>query len=98
MNRLPDSAFHRNVELEVLSAASRVRTHIVLPPTIYGIADHALVQKGIANDQSIQLPALIRASVARGQAGVVGKGENVWPNVHISDSECGGFGVRCVWC
>jgi hypothetical protein len=39
----------------------------------------------------MQVPALIRAGVARGQAGMVGKGQNLWPNVHISDSEGGGF-------
>ena len=55
------------------------------PPTIYGIADHELVRKGISNSSSMQLPALIRVSIARGQAGVVGKGLNVWPNVHISE-------------
>lgn len=75
------------VSPQVLAASPRVRTHIVLPPTIYGIASHALVQKGISNAQSIQVPALVRASVERGQAGMVGKGANLWPNVHISDSE-----------
>lgn len=86
MNALPDTAFHRNVELMVLDASSKVKTHIVSPPTIYGIADHALVQKGISNSISIQVPTLIRAGIDRGQAGMVGKGLNVWPLVHISES------------
>jgi hypothetical protein len=86
INALPDTAFHRDVELLVLSASPKVRTHIITPPTIYGIADHALVRKGISNPSSIQLPALIRVSIGRGQAGVVGKGLNKWGNVHISES------------
>lgn len=84
---IPDTAWHRNVELLVLAASPKVKTHIVSPPTIYGIADHALVQKGISNPVSIQLPTLIRASIARGQAGVLGKGLNIWPDVHITESE-----------
>lgn len=88
INTLPDTAFHRNVELLVLSASPKVKTHIVSPPTIYGIADHALVRKGISNPVSIQIPALIRASIDRRQAGMIGKGLNVWPNVHITESAC----------
>ena len=86
INALPDTASHRNVELMVISASPKVKTHIVSPPTIYGIADHALVRKGISNPISIQIPTLIRASIDRGQAGVVGKGLNMWPQVHTSDS------------
>ena len=63
------------------------RTHIVLPSTIYGIATHALVKAGISNAHSQQIPAIIRASVDRKRAGVVGKGLAWWPSVHIDDSE-----------
>lgn len=86
INALPNTALHRNVELLVLSASPKVKTHIVSPPTIYGTADHALVRKGISNPSSQQLPALIGIGIERGQAGMVGKGLNVWPNVHISES------------
>jgi len=87
INRLPDTAFHRNVELTVLKSSEKgVQTHIVLPSTIYGIADHLLVERGIANPLSIQMPQLIRASIDRGQGGICGKGENLWPNIHISES------------
>jgi hypothetical protein len=83
---LPDTAFHRDVELAVLSASPKVKTHIISPPTIYGIADHVLVRKGISNPVSIQLPGAIRASLGRKQAGMVGKGLNVWPCIHITES------------
>ncbi|KIJ55851.1 hypothetical protein M422DRAFT_240474 [Sphaerobolus stellatus SS14] len=86
INQLPDTAFHRNVELLVLKASEQgVRTHIVLPSTIYGLPDHVLAQKGISNPISIQMPLLIRASMARGQAGICGKGVNLWPNIHITE-------------
>lgn len=32
-----------------------------------------------------QVPALVRASIHRGQAGVVGSGVNHWPNVHVEE-------------
>ncbi|KAF8481469.1 hypothetical protein JB92DRAFT_3132745 [Gautieria morchelliformis] len=85
INAVPDTALHRDVELLVLSASPKIRTHIISPPTIYGIADHALVRWGISNNSSQQLPGLIRVSIARGQAGFIGKGLNVWGNVHISE-------------
>ncbi|KAF8578200.1 NAD(P)-binding protein [Ramaria rubella] len=85
INSLPDDAFHRNVDLLVLAASPKVRTHIVLPPTIFGVAENLLVKKGIANPVSKQLPEFIGACVARGQTGVLGKGANIWPFVHIED-------------
>lgn len=63
-----------------------VYTYIVLPSTIYGIATGRLVDLGIQNPYSIQIPALIKAGIDRGHAGLVGKGDNLWPNVHIDDS------------
>ena len=88
INRLPDTAFHRNVDLVVLSASPKVKTHIILPPAVYGIADHALAQKGISNPISVLIPMFIRYGIDRGQAGMVGKGLNVWPCVHISERTC----------
>ena len=62
-----------------------VKIYLVLPSTIYGIAAGTLVEKGIQNPHSIQVPALIRASLGRGQAGMVGQGLNFWPDVDIDD-------------
>ena len=73
INRLPDTAVHRNVDLMVLSASPKVKTHIILPPTVYGIADHALAQKGISNPFPGHIPLFIRYSIDRGQAGMVGR-------------------------
>ncbi|EPQ59525.1 NAD P-binding protein [Gloeophyllum trabeum ATCC 11539] len=84
---LPHSQPHRPVDV-IVSEAGRngyVRTHIVLPSTIYGIARGPLFYSGMSNPQSIQIPALIRAGWARGQGGVIGQGKNIWPCIHIDE-------------
>lgn len=87
MDSLPDTAFHRNVDLLVLGgdAEGYVKSYIVLPSTIYGILKGKLVDAGIANPLSIQVPIAIKASIARGQGGMIGKGENEWPHVEIHE-------------
>jgi len=84
---LPPTQLHRDVDLTILDADPEgyIRSYIVLPSTIYGIASTPLVDSGIQNSISIQIPRLIRASLSRGQGGVVGKGLSMWPDVHIDD-------------
>ncbi|KAI0364431.1 NAD-P-binding protein [Pilatotrama ljubarskyi] len=79
---------HREIDLTVIAADEEgyVRTYLVLPPTIYGLARGPLVDAGIMNPQSQQIPALIMASIDRGRAGMVGEGKNMWANVHIDDA------------
>lgn len=67
------------------------RTYIVLPSTIYGVATGPLVDLGIQNPRSQQIPRLVGASIARKRAGMVGLGLNKWPNVHIDDSAFASF-------
>ncbi|KAI0787434.1 NAD(P)-binding protein [Fomes fomentarius] len=85
---IPATAFHRNVDLRVVDADQKgyVRSHIIVPSTIYGIAKHELVNAGVSNPHSIQVPGVIRASLGRKRAGVVGKGKALWPDVHIDDT------------
>ena len=64
-----------------------VHTYIVLPSTIYGIASGPLVDAGLQNAHSQQIPTLVKLSLARGRAGMIGQGKNLWPNVHINDGE-----------
>ncbi|GBE86890.1 NAD(P)-binding protein [Sparassis latifolia] len=84
---LPPTAFHRPVDLAIVRADAEgyVRTYIILPSTIYGIESNPLVDAGISNPYSIQIPYLIRASLDRRQAGMVGRGVPFWPDVHIDD-------------
>ncbi|KAF8687635.1 hypothetical protein AX14_003644 [Amanita brunnescens Koide BX004] len=85
--KLPPSQPHRVVDLEVIEADKQgyAKTCLIYPVTIYGIADHALTKAGIANPHSIQVPALIHASLDRGRAGMVGEGRNIWHNVRIDE-------------
>ncbi|TFY82933.1 hypothetical protein EWM64_g1075 [Hericium alpestre] len=84
---LPDTQIHRDTDLKVVEADKQgyARTYIILPGTIYGIATGKLFDLGISNPHSVQVPWLVKASLARGQAGVVGEGKNLWPNVDIRD-------------
>ncbi|KAF9531405.1 NAD(P)-binding protein [Crepidotus variabilis] len=84
---IPHTAPHRNVDLRLVNADKEgyVRAYIILPSTIYGIATGPLVEQGIQNPFSQQVPMLIRVSARRGRAGMVGQGKNIWPNVHIND-------------
>ena len=63
------------------------RTHIVLSLTIHGAAKYALIEAGIWNPYSQQIPNFIRASPGRGRAGVVRKGLAWLPSVHTIDSK-----------
>ncbi|KAJ3024045.1 hypothetical protein HKX48_007976 [Thoreauomyces humboldtii] len=87
IERIPNNAPHREIDMAVVAAdtAGYVKTHIVLPSTIYGVATGPVYEAGLANAHSVQIPLAIRASIARRQAGMVGKGLNLWPNVHIDD-------------
>ncbi|KAF8885451.1 hypothetical protein BD779DRAFT_1733397 [Infundibulicybe gibba] len=78
---------HRDVDLEILNADKQgyVKAYIILPGMIYGIAKGQLVDMGIQNAYSIQIPALIRASLDRGSGGMVGQGKNFWANVDIEE-------------
>ncbi|KAL4247620.1 NAD(P)-dependent Metabolic Enzyme [Abortiporus biennis] len=79
---------HRNVDLAIVEADKHgyVKTYIILPSTIYGIASNPLVKAGIQNPISQQIPKLIRVALERdGEAGMVGKGLSIWPSVHIDD-------------
>lgn len=64
-----------------------VKTYIISPSTIYGIPKNGFTEAGLQHSHSIQIPMFIRASLGRGQGGMIGLGKNKWPNVHIDDGE-----------
>ena len=64
-----------------------VKVYIILPSTIYGMASGALVDIGVQNPHSAQVPLLIQIALSRGKAGMVGAGKNVWPNVDIDEGK-----------
>ncbi|KJA19468.1 hypothetical protein HYPSUDRAFT_44222 [Hypholoma sublateritium FD-334 SS-4] len=84
---IPATQPHRRVDMELVEADSEgfVKTYIVLPGVAYGLPSGRLVEKGIQNSHSIAIPSLVRASLVRKRGGMVGMGNNVWPNVNVDD-------------
>jgi len=83
----PEIQIHHPVDVAVTQADidGYTWTYIILPSTIYGIVKNGFTDAGLQNPHSIQVPALIRTCTKRGQGGMVGKGKNLWPNVHVDD-------------
>ena len=71
----------------ILSESGYVKVYFILPSTIYGIASGVLVDAGIQNPHSLQVPMHIQAALSRGRAGMVGAGKNIWPNVNIEEGK-----------
>ncbi|KAF8623606.1 hypothetical protein AX17_007309 [Amanita inopinata Kibby_2008] len=82
--KLPPTQMHRPVDLELIEADKQGK-NADQAFTIYGVANHELTQAGISNPHSIQIPAIIQASLARGRGGMVGAGKNIWHNVYIDE-------------
>lgn len=80
---LPDDALHRNVDKIIIGASQSspdsVKTAIVCPPTIYGPG------RGPGNQKSVQAYWLSAAVLQRKKGLLVGKGTNVWHQVHVQD-------------
>ncbi|CAE6480478.1 unnamed protein product [Rhizoctonia solani] len=78
---IPPTQPHRNVDLEIFGAHERneIDAYIIAPSCIYGTGD------GPRNKISQQVPRLIRAAIEFKQPVYVGKGTNLWNNVHITD-------------
>ncbi|WVF66410.1 hypothetical protein IAT40_001150 [Kwoniella sp. CBS 6097] len=78
---LPKEAFFHSGDSIVARAAERgiISAYIVMSPTVYGQGT------GPGNKLSLQIPAYVRYAKRTGQAAFIGKGENIWGNVHIQD-------------
>lgn len=91
---LSPTQLHRDLELLLVDADKEgyVNTYVISPCTIWGRPEHKLAKSGVVHTFSIQVPALIKVSLARGAGGFAGKGENIWDNVNIDD--LGNFYVK----
>ncbi|KIJ67094.1 hypothetical protein HYDPIDRAFT_128710 [Hydnomerulius pinastri MD-312] len=87
LEALPRTQPHREVDLAIADAGKEgyAKTHVILPGLVYGIAKTRLVSLQLSNSRSQQIPSIVNAGLARRQGGVVGKGLNIWSNVHIED-------------
>jgi len=88
LETLADTQFHRPVDLEVVGADSQgyLKSYIILPGVIYGIATGPLYNAGVGHRHSTVSSLLIKKGVSRGDVGVVGEGLSKWPAVHIDDT------------
>ncbi|KAH9945011.1 NAD(P)-binding protein [Epithele typhae] len=84
---IPDTAVHRNVDGLIAreDAKGYFRGYIIVPSTVYAIAKNPLVEAGIANAHSVQIPMFIRAALKRKRAGMVGLGKGTMLDIHIED-------------
>jgi nucleoside-diphosphate-sugar epimerase len=75
----PEKATRVAIDMQVLRAAlDGVRSIVIRPSLIYG--------RGIGvNSSSVQIPKLIEQAKTSGVARHVGRGLNVWSNVHLDD-------------
>ncbi|KAJ3508596.1 hypothetical protein NLJ89_g5672 [Agrocybe chaxingu] len=88
LNALPVTTPHRNVDIPILEAdkAGYIKAYIVTPSTVFGRPEGPLIELEVQNGHSMQIPWLIKASIARKQGGHIGKGLNRWPAVHVEDN------------
>jgi len=88
LNAIPETAAHRNVDIPIIEAdkAGFVKTYFIAPGTIFGYPSGPLVDLGIQNKHSIQMPVLIKPSIVRKQGGYFGKGLNQWPLVDVEET------------
>ncbi|KZT23301.1 hypothetical protein NEOLEDRAFT_1069710, partial [Neolentinus lepideus HHB14362 ss-1] len=78
---------HRWVDTAIVEMrhSGYVRTHIILPSSIFGLLSGPLFNRSISNPHSMHLPTMIRVSWDRRESGIVGPGKNIWPLVHIDE-------------
>lgn len=71
----------RQTDLTVIETGLKVgvKTYLIMSPLIYGIGT------GHFHQQSIQVPAMIKAALKTKQAEVIGDGKASWDHVHIGD-------------
>jgi len=76
---LPITQPHKDVDAYVFENSKNFDSIIVCPPTIYGEG------AGPFKRRSIQIPALIEGFIKAEKVGTLGKGLNIWSDIHADD-------------
>lgn len=79
INALPLTQIHKEVDQYIFDNSENIDSIIIAPPTIYGLGT------GPFNRHSAQIPRIIKTCAKIEQAATLGKGLNVWNNVHVED-------------
>ncbi|KAF6762446.1 hypothetical protein DFP72DRAFT_875966 [Ephemerocybe angulata] len=84
----PGKALPMAVESALVRADEEgyVRSYLITPGTIFGLAKGPLVDLGVQHKHSLQLPLFFRTFIKRGRAATIGPGLNVWPAVSYNDN------------
>ncbi|KAJ7134065.1 hypothetical protein C8R43DRAFT_1205642 [Mycena crocata] len=84
---LPSTQLHRNVDIELVEGDKEgyVKTYIVLPGTIYGLATGTIATAGAHNTRNQLLVNFCNMGVNRKEAFFVGEGKNEWTHVEVNE-------------
>ncbi|KAJ7661706.1 hypothetical protein B0H17DRAFT_320768 [Mycena rosella] len=84
---LPITQPHRHVDLELVEADLQgyVRTYIVVPGAVYGIATGKVANSGAQNTRNKLFGLFCHMSFARKAAFMIGEGKNEWPHIEIGE-------------
>ncbi|KAJ7167990.1 hypothetical protein C8R46DRAFT_1270735, partial [Mycena filopes] len=84
---LPATQPHRNVDLAIVEADKQgyAETYIVIPGLVFGTPRGILARERVQNQTNLALTALIRASFARGAAGMRGEAKNIIAVVDVTE-------------
>lgn len=64
-----------------------IRSYIVAPPFIWGLATGRLVDAGLQNPVTTGVLALSRIAIARGRVSFIGPQLNTWSTVEVNERE-----------
>ncbi|KAF9035283.1 hypothetical protein BJ165DRAFT_1511132 [Panaeolus papilionaceus] len=87
LNSVPDSAIHRKIDKGIIAGdvEGYIKSYIIVPGYIFGHATGKVVDLGITNRFSIDVPFMITPPLKRKRGGFIGTGENVWPAVEVHE-------------
>ncbi|KAJ6520903.1 hypothetical protein DFH09DRAFT_225596 [Mycena vulgaris] len=84
---LPISQAHRNVDMELVEADKQgyVKTYIVVPGTIHGIAAGKVADSGAQKTRNKLFGLFAHLAFGRKEAFIFGEGKNEWAHVEIGE-------------
>ncbi|TCD67903.1 hypothetical protein EIP91_011837 [Steccherinum ochraceum] len=87
LNDLPATQWHRHVDIPIIEAATAgyVKSYLVAPGFIYGLATGKFVEAGLVNPVSTVLLGVAMGALAAGQGVLVGSQKNIWHCAEIHE-------------
>jgi len=87
LSALPATTIHRHVDIPLANAHKEgyVRTYIIAPPLVYGLASGTFVDAEVQSPIPTFLTLISKIAFERGSCGMVGPGKNIWTTVELHD-------------